>query len=293
MNKKKNAKNMIEVGTQTEEMELEESPLSLENTDTNEENKEKEKESVKEEITAKRSEFDWGPLPNLVFSFRKNLKSWGCFILAIFLISKNTSFSRGLATLVVMLFLVYWIHWESHVERNWFTISHHYHHEENNWFSHGIQILLEFQFGLALPVLNEFLFDNILDKWVIIFLYIFYSSVHNINYSMFHINKTHELHHENIFTNIGPDVCDILFETKNDSIINEDGYIEDTSHYIPNIMIGMFVVLILRNLYKDPGIKIVMDVWSYICLAIVSLIIIISNTYLINFYEKKVHCLAT
>ena len=92
-----------------------------------------------------------------------------------------------------MLFLVYWIHWESHVERNWFTISHHYHHEENNWFSHGIQILLEFQFGLALPVLNEFLFDNILDKWVIIFLYIFYSSVHNINYSMFHINKTHEL----------------------------------------------------------------------------------------------------
>ena len=293
MNKKKNAKNMIEVGTQTEEMELEESPLSLENTDTNEENKEKEKESVKEEITAKRSEFDWGPLPNLVFSFRKNLKSWGCFILAIFLISKNTSFSRGLATLVVMLFLVYWIHWESHVERNWFTISHHYHHEENNWFSHGIQILLEFQFGLALPVLNEFLFDNILDKWVIIFLYIFYSSVHNINYSIFHINKTHELHHENIFTNIGPDVCDILFETKNDSIINEDGYIEDTSHYIPNIMIGMFVVLILRNLYKDPGIKIVMDVWSYICLAIVSLIIIISNTYLINFYEKKVHCLAT
>lgn len=293
MNKKKNAKNMKEVGTQTEEMELEESSLSLEDTDTNEENKEKEKESVKEEITAKRSEFDWGPLPNLVFSFRKNLKSWGCFILAIFLISKNTSFSRGLATLVVMLFLVYWIHWESHVERNWFTISHHYHHEENNWFSHGIQILLEFQFGLALPVLNEFLFDNILDKWVIIFLYIFYSSVHNINYSIFHINKTHELHHENIFTNIGPDVCDILFETKNDSIINEDGYIEDTSHYIPNIMIGMFVVLILRNLYKDPGIKIVMDVWSYICLAIVSLIIIISNTYLINFYEKKVHCLAT
>lgn len=284
---------MIEVGTQTEEMELEESPLSLKDTDTNEENKEKEKESVKEEISSKRSEFDWGPLPNLVFSFRKNLKSWGCFILAIFLISKNTSFSRGIATLVVMLFLVYWVHWESHVERNWFTISHHYHHEENNWFSHGIQILLEFQFGLTLPVLNEFLFDNILDKWVIIFLYIFYSSVHNINYSIFHINKTHELHHENIFTNIGPDVCDILFETKNDSIINEDGYIEDTSHYIPNIMIGMFVVLILRNLYKDPGLKIAMDVWSYICLAIVSLIIIISNTYLINFYEKKVHCLAT
>ncbi len=292
MNKKKNAKNMIEIGTQTDDVDSKESlPTSLPELDSEEEknekeNKEKKKESVKEEI-------DWGPLPNLLFSIRKNLRCWGCFILAIYLISKNTSFTRGMATLAVMLFLVYWVHWESHVERNWFTISHHYHHEQNNWYSHGIQILLELQFGLALPILNEFLFDNILDKWVIIFLYIFYSSVHNINYSIFHINKTHELHHENVFTNIGPDVCDILFETKNESIINEEGYIEDTSHYIGNIMIGMFIVLILRKLYKDPGLKIVMDVWSYICLVVVSLIVIMSNTYLINFYDKEVQLAAT
>ena len=80
-------------------------------------------------------------------------------------------------------------------------------------------------FILIFPLLNEYLFDNVLDKWVMIFLYLVYTTTHNINYSIFHVNRTHELHHENIFTNMGPDICDILFETKNQENKEDDEYI--------------------------------------------------------------------
>jgi len=222
-------------------------------------------------------------LSNVVLSLRKNAKSWVFFVISIYLLSKG-NFSRGLTTLGFMLLLVYWVHWESHGARNWLTISHHYHHEQNNWFSHGIQILMEMQFGLLLPIINDFLFDNILDKWVIIMLYLFYTSVHNINYSIQHINKTHELHHENIFTNIGPDLCDLVFDTKNETIAHEEEYIEDTSHYIPNIIISTIIVLFLKKMYKYPLSRVILDGASYVLLMVVSLIIVMSNTYLMRYY---------
>lgn len=220
---------------------------------------------------------------NTIQSITKNLKTWIFFVFAIAIVAKE-NFFKGIVTFFVMLFLVYWIHLESHSARNWLTISHHYHHENNNWFSHGIQILLEMQFGLLLPVVNEFLMDNILDKWIIILLYIFYTSVHNINYSLFHVNKTHELHHKNIYTNIGPDICDVLFDTKNKENVNDDDHIEDISHYILNIIIGTIFVVLLKKLYRCPITKLILDWWSYMVLIIISLIIVISNTYLMNYY---------
>ena len=175
---------------------------------------------------------------------------------------------------------------ESHNARNWLTISHHYHHENNNWFSHGIQILLELQFGLLLPIINEVFFDNILDKWVIILLYIFYTSVHNINYSLFHVNSTHELHHNNIFTNMGPDICDVMFQTKNQDNVDSEDYLEDTSHYILNIVVGTILVVFLKKICRNETTKFFLDGWSYTVLMFVTLIIIASNTYLMNFYNK-------
>lgn len=218
---------------------------------------------------------------NTIKSVTKNIRTWIFFVFAIAIVAKD-NFFKGCVTFFVMLFLVYWVHQESHSTRNWLTISHHYHHEHNNWFSHGIQILIEMQFGLLLPIVNNVFMDNILDNWVIILLYIFYTTVHNINYSIFHVNQTHELHHENINTNMGPDICDILFNTKNNTNLHDDGYLEDTGHYITNIIIGTISVMLLKKLCKCPITKLVLDWWSYIILIVISTIIVIANTYLIN-----------
>ena len=224
------------------------------------------------------------PYKDTVRSISKNIKTWIFFAFSIAIVARE-NIAKGMITFFVMLFLVYWVHFESHAARNWFTISHHYHHENNNWFSHGIQILMEMQFGLLLPILNEFLMDNILDKWVIILLYIFYTSVHNINYSLFHVNRIHELHHDNIFTNIGPDICDVMFDTKNQDNVGEDDYLEDTGHYILNIIIGTILVVGLKKLCRTPITKMMLDWWSYFVLVFITVIIIASNTYLMNHYH--------
>jgi len=225
------------------------------------------------------SPFSLHTISNAISSQAKNIKGWTFFFVCIFLISKG-NFLRGLTTFGVILLLVYWVHWESHATRNWFSISHHYHHDNNNWFSHVIQIILELQFGLLMPIINEFLFDNIFDKWVIIMLYLFYTSVHNINYSIFHVNRTHELHHKDIFTNIGPDICDISFGTKNETNMHDEGYIEDTDHYIANIIISTIIVLILKKLYKYPLNKLLMNSVSYMTIVVTSIIIAVTNTCL-------------
>ena len=90
------------------------------------------------------------------------MTTWLAFGIAICIIS-HENIPKGVFTLAVMLFLVYYVHFEAHRERTWMTISHHYHHEHNNWLSHGIQILLEMHFGLFFPILNQHVLGNILD----------------------------------------------------------------------------------------------------------------------------------
>lgn len=223
------------------------------------------------------------PYKDTLACITQNLKIWCLFAICLWIVGKD-NFPKTIATFLFMLFMVYFVHLESHNVRNFLTISHHYHHEQNNWLSHGIQILIEMQFGLFLPVVNEFLLGDILDRWVVIFLYIFYTTVHNINYSLFHVNRTHELHHKNIFTNIGPDICDALFQTKNQENSEDDGYIEDIGHYGWNIVIGTIIVLLIKYLYSNPVNKLLMDGMSYASLVFISIIILLVNTYLTFFY---------
>ena len=246
---------------------------------TRQEDIEERKTSAKKIETHDKSQ----PFSDVLLSIRKNLKTWVFFALAVWIVAQENVL-RGFITFGVMLFLVYWVHSESHSVRNFFTISHHYHHENNNWLSHGIQILMELQFGMVFPLVNELLLNDIFDKWIIIMLYIFYTSVHNINYSILHINRTHELHHAHIFTNLGPDICDIIFQSKDQSNVGDDGYIEDTSHYIPNIIVGTICVMILKHIYSNPIYKVVLDMLSYFVLAVITLIILCTNTYLMFNY---------
>jgi hypothetical protein len=51
--------------------------------------------------------------------------------------------------------------------------------------------------------------------------------------------------------NFGPDVCDVLFGTKHYS----ENSVEDTKHYIPNILIITGIVIILKYVCKDEWVK--------------------------------------
>jgi hypothetical protein len=175
-------------------------------------------------------------------SILKNIWSWITIFIAIYCIVPD-QYGKGIFTFFILYFSSYYLHIETHKVDTIFTCLHRYHHEHNNIFSHFIQYALE----LSIPTIFIFfylIFGTIfLDKWIILFSTLFYSSIHNINYGYLHINNVHKLHHEHVMTNNGPDLCDILFGTK-----HPDDTIENTNHYIPNVIIITLCILWLKRM---------------------------------------------
>ena len=214
-----------------------------------------------------------------VKSITKNYKSWVCMLVAIYFVSKP-NLIEGYFTFGVMLLFSYYIHKETHAVRNFLTIAHHYHHEHNNFISNFVQILLEFQAGCGLNMLLYYLFNGrFFNTWAMMLSYLFYSSVHNINYSIYHVNHVHELHHKHQDTNMGPDICDIIFGTKNENMPANE-YIENTDHYIFNIIVGAIIVLIIQNLYSNDSYKEIMHSIANYSLSTAAILIFIITTYI-------------
>jgi len=214
-----------------------------------------------------------------VKSIIKNYKSWVCMFVAIYFVSKP-NLIEGYFTFGVMLLFSYYIHKETHAVRNFLTIAHHYHHENNNFISHFVQILLEFQAGCGLNMLLYYLFDGrFFNTWAMMFSYLFYTSVHNINYSIYHVNHIHELHHKHQDTNMGPDICDIIGGTKNENMPANE-YIENTDHYIFNIIAAAIIVLIIQNLYSNDSYKEIMHSIANYSLSTAAILIFIITTYI-------------
>ena len=145
----------------------------------------------------------------------------------------------------------YWHHFEHSYPHN---IIHDYHHRYNLPFNHFIQLLLEFVSITGIIPLKYFLMDSLpflsfVDNWIVLFYYLFYTTIHNINYTVFHINNVHEIHHRVFLKNMGPDICDILFGTKYKP---EEG-LENTDHYIPNIIFCTLVVLALKYIWNHSS----------------------------------------
>jgi hypothetical protein len=167
-------------------------------------------------------------------SIQKNYLSWILIFVSIIIVSYPV-ISAGFITFFILLFLAYFLHRFSHNYKNVLTILHHYHHENNNFFSHFSQILLELSFiMLVIPFYNSFGNGNaFIDIWTAILFILFYSTVHNYNYGQLRVNEVHYQHHTNIYTNIGPDICDVAFGTKHP----DNKEVENTNHYIPNLII--------------------------------------------------------
>ena len=235
---------------------------NLENININVNNEKK--EIIKKEIT-------------IFNSITKNYLSWIVILFAICIISYNNIF-KGIFTFAFGIFLVYFMHLSSHLSLTVFSSLHHYHHNHNNFFSHFIQYVIE----LSIPIL--FLpFHSIFDLWIVMLTAIFYSSIHNINYGYFRVNDVHSSHHKDVFTNIGPDVCDVLFGTKN----NNDTTVEITNHYIPNIIIITIIILILKYACLNESVKHMLNNILYFFFAFTIIFYVISSIYVYCFIYKK------
>jgi hypothetical protein len=178
-------------------------------------------------------------------SILQNSWSWICIFIAIYCISPH-EYSKGIITYFILFFSSYYVHYLAHQQNTFFTLVHQYHHDHTNWLSHGIQYALELSVPFVFLIMN-FLFEcECVNKWILLFTTLFYSSVHTINYGMLHINNVHHLHHQHVMTNMGPDICDILFGTK-----HPDDSIENTNHYIPNIIILTLYIVGLKYLCQN------------------------------------------
>ena len=189
----------------------------------------------------------------LLYSIAFNYKSWIVYLLCSWIIC-DFNVLIGCICFIYSYFACYLGHSLMHTEFfycNLYSISHNHHHLNSEWFGFILNCLTEY---LTLTnnivtkyVAQQFGFGNLffINEWVIFLMYFMYTSVHNINYSILRVNNYHVKHHENVYSNIGPDFYDSIFHTK-----NEDTPLhESTDHYIPNTLVAFVIVLLLKNIF--------------------------------------------
>ena len=204
-------------------------------------------------------------------SIKINYKSWLFFVFAIYCLSYQ-GFLIGIINFIIYFLMSYLGHYLSHYftkfnKLSYLSTIHDYHHKYNDWFGFYTEILYEFILATYISFIKvlsffyinsiglNYIFTNYISIPLNIFISFFYTSVHYINYSYFHCNNIHEIHHKNEFLNMGPDICDILFNTKSDKNYTDrfltkkeyDNNIENTDHYIPNIIISLIIIFLFNK----------------------------------------------
>ena len=220
-----------------------------------------------------------------------NYKSWIILFICLYIICPE-NITNSISTFILLMIVTYLLHYSSHLETSYpYNIVHQYHHDHNNLFSHYIQIVLEFVVLSLFIVLKYIKFPlmHFINEWIILFVYFFYTTVHNINYSIYHVNHVHENHHKLLFKNMGPDICDILFQTKHEP---ENG-LENTDHYIPNIIGITFLISIMQYLWnynnganKDIYINVFAVLFTFSVIVLVESILFLYMTDIL--YPKKI-----
>lgn len=173
-------------------------------------------------------------------------------IIIIFIILSKFNFIQYciiIFNFFILTFYTYFYHYFSHMEISYpLTYGHYYHHKDSqNIFSIIVENFWEISF-LLLPIFIKLLlqleynFDLwFIYEWYVFLFYFVWSSTHQINYSIFHVNTIHEKQHKNVFTNLGPEIADVFFCTKSDDEF------EDIGHFIPNIIIGLIIIYYLQK----------------------------------------------
>lgn len=204
----------------------------------------------------KNSEYKWlnaYHISKINEAFSKNYLTFIVMFVSCFVLCRE-NIGLGLVYYVFCTHLSYVVHILAHEnDSKTINVVHEYHHNYSDNYAHYLQILLELSAAI-MPIFVIYIFTgrlyikNTFEPYVIFMFSLFYSSIHNINYSILHVNKIHENHHEDWTINYGPDICDVLYGTKENY---ED--LEDTSHYIPNLLICTIFVKFMQ--YKIPKIE--------------------------------------
>jgi len=191
---------------------------------------------------------------NLINSLKENYLSWLVLFISAAILS-YPNITNGIITAICCYFWYYIIHRIQHTfDLNITNIIHTYHHDHSRTFLSDLtEVILEINFlNSILPYLYIFNIPFI-NIWVILLYTFMYITIHNINYTILRVNDVHRAHHLNTNTNHGPDVCDIIFGSKS----KLDREVENTDHYIPNIIIGFIFVYIIQCLHRSS------EKWRY------------------------------
>jgi hypothetical protein len=191
-------------------------------------------------------------------------------------------------------------HYISHIELYFpLNILHVYHHStQTTVISYILELIYEF-LTLFVPIIFIFLYsyylpkDNPINKilsifnvWGMMLYLLFYLTMHNINYSLLHVNDIHKIHHEKLIKNMSPDICDIVFFTKDDIT-----KLENTDNMIPNILLPAILLYFVKkgferypNTAKNSTIYVI---YTMIWVAMISSFIIYID-YIDYYYKEEI-----
>jgi hypothetical protein len=229
------------------------------------------------------SETIFGKYEDVLKSIKLNYKSWLAFFFSVFIINYKSSYIFKIITFLFIFTYAYVIHLFSHnFEYLSVLIIHTHHHNNDTFLSTFLEIIFEFAVFLIYLVM-QYLFDiYAVDNFIVLFFSIVYVITHNINYTVFRVNKCHETHHKYLVKNVGPDILDVLFNTK----INPEHDIENTDHYIFAICIACVLTLIIENVYNNPVCKYFL-VTSFAAYYALSLLLLLIYTLYFIYLEIK------
>jgi len=143
---------------------------------------------------------------------------------------------------------VYLIHRASHLLPN-IPLNYHLYSHHNKLFNlpRPLELVCEFFTNFSwflLILLLKTVFDlKFISTSLVLFIGLWYSSVHVVNLSLFP-HMEHKLHHSDYTVNFGPPYIDYLFGT----LQVEDGYTAD--YEIPNGIASFAIVYALRQLVQ-------------------------------------------
>ena len=226
----------------------------------------------------------------IIESIVLNYKSWILYLVCSTIICDG-SFLLGLVSFLYTYLACYAGHYLMHIDFfycNMYSLSHCHHHVNNETTGYLMNCITEFLTlanNIVLKyVLNEFEIVNLffIQPPMIFFLYFIYTTVHNINYGIFHVNEYHEIHHALPITNIGPDFYDLLFGSKNEKTQKS----ENIDHYIPNTLFAFILVMLGKELYKENSS--VMNILFWISWVLLSSVVFAFSLYILfmNIREK-------
>ena len=179
-----------------------------------------------------------------------NYKSWIALLISSYLVCDYNLFT-GIYNYIIGMLYIYFGHIFYHSPLSTFYYYiHTYHHDHTDNNSILFEVVMEFV-GTMMPIVVIYLLYKCerlilgFNPYVYLFFALFYSTVHIFNYTLLRYNNTHMEHHININGNYFPDICDLLFNTK-----HNPSDVENTDHWIPNIIAVTLFVLFAKNCYR-------------------------------------------